>query len=86
MKPTGLPFLLALALAFAGPPLVCGLPLVVLLRAGGEPSSVETARVGTAERDARSGRSWRPRGLVQCCTTGVTLLPDGRPACVSQDK
>ena len=85
MKPPGLPFLFALALALAAPPLVCGLPLVVLLQVASEAPTV-TARVVSAQRGTRSGRSWRPRGLVQCCTTGVTLLRDGRPACVSQEK
>jgi hypothetical protein len=40
MKPPGLPFLFALALTFTGPPLVCGVPLLVLLWAQGEPSTV----------------------------------------------
>ena len=89
MKPPGLPFLLAMALALAGPPLVCGLPLVVLLQAEGEAPAAAptaTAHVVAARRGARSGRSWRSRGLMQCCTTEATLPPDGRPACLSQDK
>jgi hypothetical protein len=85
MKPPGLPFLLALALTLSGPPLVCGVPLLVLLHSEGEPSAV-TARVTFPRPAARPGGSWRRRGLVQCCTTRATVAPNDGPACVSQKK
>lgn len=34
MRPAGAPFLLLLSVAIAGPPLLCGLPLLLLVLAG----------------------------------------------------
>jgi hypothetical protein len=85
MRPPGLPFLFALALTLAGPPLVCGVPLLVLLYAGGEPFTV-TARVVAPRPAAPLGRSWQRRGLVHHCTSRATVPPKDGPACVSQQK